>query len=340
MSLTGPRGQQVRRLAVVAEAFADWTLPRLLQWLSRAAPQVSAVEIGSGGYAPHPHCDRPRLLSDSAARMRWQQELHDRGFSVAALNAWGNPLHPSRQLAQRHDLDLRETIRLAAELEVDRVVALAGCPAAGPDDHTPHFAAGGWLPYLEGIFETQWERSVGPYWSALSDFARTEHPDLLLCIELHPGTVVYNVDTFQRLAGLGANLAANIDPSHFFWQQMDTTAVVRVLHDRIGHVHAKDVTFNEEVLAVNGLLDHRWPGPTSAVPWKFATVGHGHDGVWWSALMRELEGTAAAVAIEHEDPDHPPEVGVPYAAELLNEALNVSAVTPGHGPQARIGELS
>src|SRR5256885_1764838 len=44
---------------------------------------------------------------------------------------------------------------------------------------------------------------------------RREHPDLLVCIELHPGTLVYNVETFERVAALGDNLAANLDPSHF-----------------------------------------------------------------------------------------------------------------------------
>ncbi|MEA2146680.1 MAG: hypothetical protein QOG59_2267 [Solirubrobacteraceae bacterium] len=331
MSLTGPHGQEVR-LAVVAEAFVDWTLPELLDWLTEAAPQVGAVELGTGGYAPQPHCDRRKLLADPEALRRWQGELDARGFTVAALNAWGNPLHPDRELAQRHDRDLRETIQLAALLGVDRVVALAGCPPGAAGDHTPHFAAGGWLPYLEGIYDAQWERAVAPYWSALSEFAAREHPGVLICIELHPGTPVYNVETFQRLAALGRNLAANIDPSHFFWQHMDTAAVVGALHDRIGHVHAKDVSFNAEVLAVSGLLDHRWPGPSSAVPWKFATVGHGHDRGWWAQLMRQLQGTAVtAVAIEHEDPDHPARAGVPEAAVLLWDALHSAGALPGSG---------
>ena len=331
MSLTGPHGQEVR-LAVVAEAFVDWTLPELLDWLTEAAPHVDAVELGSGGYAPQPHCDRRRLLSDPEALRGWQGEIDQRGFTVAALNAWGNPLHPDHDVAQRHDRDLRETIRLAAALGVDRVVALAGCPPGATGDQTPHFAAGGWLPYLEAIYDAQWERAVAPYWSAMSEFAAREHPEVLICIELHPGTAVYNVETFQRLAALGGNLAANIDPSHFFWQQMDTAAVVAALRDRIGHVHAKDVTINAEALALSGLLDHRWPGPSSAVPWKFATVGHGHDRAWWGQLMRQLQGTAVtAVAIEHEDPDHPARAGVPEAAALLGDALDCVGAAPGGG---------
>jgi sugar phosphate isomerase/epimerase len=331
MSLTGPHGQEVR-LAVVAEAFVDWTLPELLDWLTEAAPQVSAVELGSGGYAPQPHCDRRKLLSHPGALRSWRSELEQRGFTLAALNAWGNPLHPDRELAQRHDRELRETIRLAAALGVNRVVALAGCPPGASGDHTPHFAAGGWLPYLEGIYDEQWERAVAPYWSALSEFAAREHPGVLICIELHPGTAVYNVETFQRLAGLGPNLAANIDPSHFFWQQMDTAAVVGALHERIGHVHAKDVTFNAEVLARNGLLDRRWSGSSSVVPWKFATVGHGHDRAWWGQLMRQIQGSAVtAVAIEHEDPDHPARAGVPEAAALLGDALDRARAAPAAG---------
>jgi sugar phosphate isomerase/epimerase len=318
--------RQERRLAVVAEAFLDRSLIELIDWLTAAAPEITAIELGSGGYAPHPHCDRELLLRDSATCSRWLEEIESRGFVIAALNAWGNPLHPDRQLAECHDRDLRETVLLAAQLGIDRVVALAGCPAAKPGDATPHFAAGGWLPYLEGIYEAQWERSVGPYWEAISDLARAEHPDLRICIELHPGTAVYNVETFGRLAQVGENLAANIDPSHFFWQQMDTRAVVAELRPHVAHVHAKDVSFNSKVLATAGLLDHRWPGPTAESPWKFSTVGRGHDSEWWAGFVAAIEDTAVtAIAIEHEDPDVPPEDGVPESARLLRAALEAVA---------------
>ena len=50
-------------------------------------------------------------------------------------------------MARKHDAGLRDAIRLASLLGVDRVVALAGCPAGGAGDRAPHFGAGGWLPY-------------------------------------------------------------------------------------------------------------------------------------------------------------------------------------------------
>lgn len=310
------------RLAVVAEAFGDRSLVQLLDWLLEAAPQITAVELGSGGYAPHPHCDRDALLADRSARERWSAELQQRGFQIAALNAWGNPLHPSPAVGTLHDRELRDTIRLAAQLGVDRVVVLAGCPAAVPGDRVPHFAAGGWLPYLEDIYDAQWEAAVGPYWSEISEFARAEHRELRICIELHPGTAVYNVETFARLAALGDNLFATIDPSHFFWQQMDTAAVIDALRPSIGHVHAKDLVVDQQRIATEGLLDHRWRGTSAEGPWRFATLGEGHDARWWREFVARLEGAPiAAVAIEHEDPTVPPDTGVPAAAQILAGAV-------------------
>jgi sugar phosphate isomerase/epimerase len=156
------------RLGLVTEAFADRSLADLLDWLEREAPEITDLEIDSGGYAPQAHCDRATLLADPEARRRWRGQIEDRGLRIGALNAWGNPLHPDAAIAMRHDADLCETIRLAAELEVDRIVAMAGCPAAAPGDSVPHFAGGGWLPYLEDVYERQWHEDALPYWAELA----------------------------------------------------------------------------------------------------------------------------------------------------------------------------
>ena len=160
------------RLGIVTEAFGDRPLDAVLDWLADAAPAVTDLELGSGGYAPTTHCDRRLLLTDAAGRERWRADIEQRGFRIAALNAWGNPLHPDRELAGRHDMELRETILLAAELGVDRVLALAGCPG----DVRPRFAAGGWLPYLEGDHERQWEEAGLPYWTELAGFGNSSRP--------------------------------------------------------------------------------------------------------------------------------------------------------------------
>ena len=311
------------RLAVVTEAFADRPLTEVMDWLDRAAPDVRGLEIGTGGYAPTAHCDMSVLLHDAAARKRWLDDISSRNFHIAALNCWGNPLHPDPDVARKHDSNLRDTIRLAALLGVERIVALAGCPAASPGDHVPHFAGGGWLPYLEAIYDEQWRRWVEPYWSGVAEFASSELPQALVCLELHPGTVVYNVETFERISALGDSIAANVDPSHFFWMGMDPLAVVEAIGDRAGHCHGKDVAFQARPLALNGLLDRRWPRPASEMPWNFAVVGRGRDAAWWRRFVSALGSTRiTSIAIEHEDPFVDPEHGVPEAAALLQAALS------------------
>ena len=301
------------RLGVVTEAFGDRPLDAVLAWLTDAAPAITDLELVSGGYPATTHCDRTLLLRDADARERWRRGIEERGFRVAALNAWGNPLHPDQKLASRHDTDLRETILLAAELGVDRVLALAGCPG----DVRPRFAAGGWLPYLEGEHERQWQEVGAPYWTELAEFAHGEHPELLICIELHPGTLVFNLETFSELAAVGDNLAATVDPSHFFWTQMDPLAVVARLQ-RVGYAHLKDVVFNDRNLALNGLLDHRWPGDPRDAPWRFAVIGRGRDASWWRTFLDALTARGVeTAAIEHEDPLVPVEEGIVEAADVF-----------------------
>jgi sugar phosphate isomerase/epimerase len=313
------------RIGVVLEAFTGRPLDDVLGWLRRAAPEVTDIEVGAGGYAPHPHCDVAGLLASAAARGAWLDQIDRHGLRVGALNAWGNPLHPDPDTARQHDEDLRNAIRLAVLLGVDRIVAMAGCPAAAPGDHVPHFGAGGWLPYLENVYERQWEQQIEPYWAGLAEFARAQNPDLLVCLEIHPGTSAFNVETFERVAALGPSIAANLDPSHFFWMGMDGHQVAAHLGPLVGHAHGKDTVFHSGSLALNGVLDRRWPNPAEQMPWTFAVPGRGHDLAWWTGLLRAMAGSSARViSIEHEDPFMPAEEGVPEAARLLRAAIDAS----------------
>jgi sugar phosphate isomerase/epimerase len=313
------------RIGVVLEAFLDRPLEDVLPWLSQAAPEVTDIEVGAGGYAPHPHCDVAELLQSAQARTAWLDLTARHGLRLDALNAWGNPLHPDEDLARRHDEDLRNAIRLAVLLGADRVVAMAGCPAGAPGDRVPHFGAGGWLPYLEGVYERQWTERIEPYWTELAAFAAAEAPGLLVCLELHPGTCAFNVETFRRVAALGPSIGANLDPSHFFWMGMDGHRVAEALGDRVGHAHGKDTVLHADSLALNGLLDRRWPEPADQMPWTFAVPGRGHDLAWWTGLVRALAGSRAqVVSIEHEDPFVPAETGVPEAARVLRAAIDAA----------------
>ena len=317
------RSNRELRIGLLTDAMASRSFEDVAGWVARSG-LIRDVEVGVGGYSPAPHCKPAELLGSPKALRAWQAVVDHAGLAVSALNVSGNPLHPDPALARRHDSELRDAIRLAAALGVDRVVAMSGCPGAGPGDrHAPHFSGGGWLPDLERIADWQWSERVLPYWTEMAAFAAAEHPALVVCFELHPGTFVYNLETFNRIAGLGPNLGVNLDPSHFFWQSMDPLALVRALGARIGHVHGKDTVIDAAHAAVNGMLDNRWPNPPEQMPWNFATVGRGHDVAWWRKFVGALRDTgfAGTISIEYEDPFVPVEESVLESARVLAEAI-------------------
>jgi sugar phosphate isomerase/epimerase len=316
-------------LGLFTDAFPAWSLDEVLDWLGREAPSVTRIEIGTGGYSPAPHCDMRGLLRGSRRRQAWLKTIRSGGYTISALNVSGNPLSPRPEVARLHDRHLRDTIRLAAALGVDRVVAMSGCPAApgrGRAD-APHFAAGAWLPDYEHVAVWQWETKVRPYWEEMVEFARREHPSLQICFELHPGTYVYNVATFRLAAQLGGNLAVNLDPSHFFWQGMDPIAIAGGLGGRIGHAHGKDTRMLPENVALNGVLDNRWLGEPKEMPWLFATVGEGRPAEWWDRFARALaeSGFDGTVSIECEDPLIDAETSVRRSAAVLAAAMRLTA---------------
>ena len=67
---------------------------------------------------------------------------------------------------------------------------------------------------------------------------------------------------------------------------MDANAVAAALGDRVGHCHGKDVAFSHDNLAINGLLDRRWPRPPQEMPWNFAVVGRGRDAAMVDGIRR------------------------------------------------------
>ncbi|TAL05488.1 MAG: sugar phosphate isomerase/epimerase [Chloroflexota bacterium] len=310
------------RLALVTEGMIHRSIGDLMDWLERHAPDVRDLEIGTGGYSPLGHSP---LEMSQAERRSWLAGIRSRGFRIAAFNVSGNPLHPADEIGARHDSDLRRTIALAAELGVDRIVAMSGTPAAGPIPGTaPHFAANAWLPDYAGIADWQFEHRVRPYWEAINELIVRSGSELMVCLELHPGAHVFNVATFERLHAVAPRIGVNLDPSHLFWQRMDPLRVIERLGTSIGYAHAKDVRYHDDALVLNGLLDNRWPGDPATIPWDFAAVGYGtHDRAWWARFAIALErGTSAStLSIEHEDRLVPPEDGVATSATLLAGVL-------------------
>src|ERR1700684_410377 len=82
------------RIGVVLEAFLDWPLDRVMPWLREHAPEVTDLEIGAGGYAPHPHCDVETLLASGQARAAWLGEIGRARGAGRGAERVGQPAAP------------------------------------------------------------------------------------------------------------------------------------------------------------------------------------------------------------------------------------------------------
>lgn len=279
------------RIGLFTDAFATQSLESVLDRLSAELPEVRDVEIGTGGYSPAPHVDE-------------HESIRSRGFTLAALNVSGNPLEDAE-----HDLALRDTIALAERLDVERVVCMSGGRA--------ELSGGAWFPGVEDETERYWQEHVLPYWR---EIAASMPPRVRLCFELEPGQAAFNISTVERLLALSPSFAVNLDPSHFFWQDIDAGAAIARLAGRIGYAHAKDTVLDDARVALDGRLDR--------TAWRYATVGHGRGPAWWRTFVEDLQraGYDDVISIEYEDPALPADESVREAANVLSDALAREAV--------------
>lgn len=287
------------KIGLVSDSLSHLPFADMLQ----AAQQmgIEGVEINTGNWSSAPHLDLAGLLTSSGKRRAFLDAFDDRGLSLTALNANGNPLHPTD--GERQSAVVRDTIRLAAELGLDKVCLMSGLPGGAPGDRMPNWIVSSWPPETQQILNWQWNEILLPYWESVVIFA-SKHGIKKLCLELHGNQLVYNVPTLLRLrAAVGPVVGANLDPSHLMWMGADPIAAVDALGDAIYHVHAKDTAINRTRSATTGLLENGALEDIVARAWSYVTLGYGRPEAWWKDFCYRLRmnGYDGWLSIEHED---------------------------------------
>lgn len=323
------------KLGAYTACLHDLPLPEALAVLAEL--ELDSAEINSGGFVGTPHLPVDQLRTSETARSEYLEQFATAGITLTALNCNGNPLDPDPSGAGRqHAADLYASIELAASLGVRRVVTMSGAPGSEATSTLPVWNVLPWHSAFLKIQEYQWEVAV-PFWKEVQAFA-ADH-DVKVCLEMHPGNIVFNPRTMQRLATeIGAtHVGAEMDPSHLFWQGMDPTEATKELGSLVYNAAAKDTRINPAA-KVNGTIDDSftlvpegapghlslggphslsgWPADPS---WDFVAVGRGHDLAWWTGFLAALEAIDPdmAVNIEHEDLELDQREGLRQAAETL-----------------------
>lgn len=163
---------------------------------------------------------------------------------------------------------------------------------------------------------------VVPYWPEETSFA--EAHGVKVAIEIHPGFVVYaphHVLELRRV--VGANLGANFDPSHLYWQNVDIVRAIRYLGESIIHFRAKDTYLDPVNMPIKGALDTTPYSNVAERSWVFRSVGYGHGELEWRQIVSALRtvGYGGVISIEHEDSLASPGEGLAKAVTVLKNVI-------------------
>ncbi|UCC89903.1 MAG: sugar phosphate isomerase/epimerase [Anaerolineales bacterium] len=306
------------RIGLLTAPFSSLSLEEALDRAVEVG--VSAVEVGSGGYPGHPHCPVDELLKSESKRAEYLEAISSRGLIISALSCHNNPIHPDQEVAKEADEVFRRTVRLAQLLEVPVINTFSGLPAGAAGDRMPNWVTCPWPPHFLEMLDYQWHQVAIPYWKEAAKFA--EDHGIKVAFEMHPGMLVYNVDTMLRMRdAAGPTIGCNFDPSHLFWNGVDPVAAIRKLGDAIFHVHGKDVYVDPINVSVNGCNDNK---PYDRIPersWTFRSIGYGHSAKTWKDIVSafRMVGYDYVISVEHEDALMSVDEGLAKGVALLKD---------------------
>lgn len=310
------------KLGFVSDSLGSLSFDTLLDSAARLG--VSGVEVNTGGWSTAPHFDLQAMKRSADARRNFTRAFEDRGLEIIALNANGNPLHPTQP---EQGECLRDTIRLAGDLGIKTVCTMSGLPAGRADDLMPNWVVSSWPPETQEILRYQWEEKLLPFWTEIAALAK-ECGVERIALELHGNQCVYNVPSLLKLrSAVGPVIGANLDPSHLFWMGADPLVAAEALGDAIFHVHAKDTMLNAPVQATTSLLENGSLMNIPARSWSYVTLGFGHGETWWRQFCYRLRmaGYDGWLSIEHEDVLLNSLEGLEKSVTLLKTVMPIAA---------------
>jgi sugar phosphate isomerase/epimerase len=310
------------KLSICTDVMGDLSFTEMLDKVVDLGLQ--GVEMTGGGWSRAPHFRADELLADKSLLKKKLAEIEARGLQIAALNCSANPLDPGA-MGKRHQKEMEDTIRLAGEIGVKKIVCMSGLPEAAPGDMVPN-----WLVYTKSWPDEmperdryQWEDRAFPYWHGLVDLAKEVGVEKY-ALENFSAMLVWNPDTLFRLRDeVGPMVGMNLDPSHLFWKGACPIAAARALGDAIHHVHGKDTRIERGLADINGLLELREVTDVANRSWNYVAVGAGHDLQWWKEFFSVVGmlGYNDWVSLEMEDFTMSTDQGIQSSVDALKATI-------------------
>ncbi len=203
--------------------------------------------------------------------------------------------------------EVKNTARAAARFGVKVVngftgsgiwIALAGFPPVPPE-------------MIEAGYQDFSDR-----WNPILDVF--DEVGVRFALEVHPSEIAYDFWTTARALEAVDRREAfgiNFDPSHLYWQMVDSVAFVYEYASRIYHMHVKESVRN--LNGRNGILASHLAFGDHRRGWDFVSPGRG--GVPFERVFRALNdiGYEGPLSVEWEDNGMNREQGAPEALAMV-----------------------
>lgn len=213
----------------------------------------------------------------------FEEVLEEGKVDIKTMIYCRNFLSENEDEAQEHQNALKERIRFAGALGIEKIVCSTGVTKES-------FAGMGFAP----------EKSLSACVELTKEFLEeAEKYNVLLCWENCPmmGNIATSPDIWQALFDSldSDKIGLCYDPSHLVWQMIDPYENIFKFQKKIFHVHAKDTHIDVQKLNLCGVLQNsKW--------WQHRLPGLGD--LDWNRIVDSLYqiGYNQAICIEHEDP--------------------------------------
>ena len=225
------------------------------------------------------------------------------GLILSGLNSTWEPLHPDKKLAHASAEAFEERAPGATARSAGGDGPLFVPGRGRPAHASPNWITCPWPPHYSEMLKYQWEEVGIPYWRSAAQYA--EAHGIKIGMEMHPGMLVYNVETLLRMREVCAG-----------WRSVATWTQPPLLErrgypdrypqagDAIVHCHGKDSYVDQLNIAVNGCNDGKSYGEIARRRRAFRSIGYGHDAkVWKDIISAAAAGRLrlTSISIEHED---------------------------------------
>lgn len=216
--------------------------------------------------------------------------IDERHKAILPAHVWGDG--DPEGVRQRAAREMQDTARAAARLGVKVVTGFTGSSVW----HSLYA-----FPPTSQEYWEQGFRDFAQRWKPILD--SFESVDVNFALEVHPTEIAFDTASAQRAVEAVAGhkrFGFNFDPSHLGYQGVDYVKFLRTFHDRIYHVHMKDVWWGKGDGTVGVFGGHTSFGDARR-HWDFRSVGRGM--IDFESIIVALNdiGYAGPLSVEWED---------------------------------------